>query len=101
MLPAPTQIDLDLRGRGSSPATRRKTPTFPEAEPLSSEEIDESETAEPEQVAPMPSTMQVEPVKQGEPETKPEPYRIPTPEPFETEKNLCRGQSTVHPNRSL
>jgi len=75
--------------------TRRKTPTLPEAEPLSSEEIDESETTEPEQVAPMPSTMQVEPVKQGEPETKPEPYRIPTPEPFEEVEEPLSGTVTV------
>jgi hypothetical protein len=75
--------------------TRRKTPTLPEAEPLSSEEIDESETNDPEQVAPMPSTMQVEPVKQGEPETKPEPYRIPTPEPFEDGEEPLSGTVTV------
>ena len=75
--------------------TRRKTPTLPETEPLSSEEIDESETTEPEQVAPMPSTMQVEPVKQGEPETKPEPYHIPNPEPFEEVEEPLSGTVTV------
>jgi hypothetical protein len=75
--------------------TRRKTPTLPEAEPLSSEEIDESETTEPEQVAPMPPTAQVEPVKQGEPETKPEPYHMPTPEPFEDGEEPLSATVTV------
>jgi hypothetical protein len=63
--------------------TRRKTPTFPEAEPLSSEEIDKSEDTKPEQVAPMPPITQAEPVKQVEPDTKPERYHMPALEPFE------------------
>ena len=75
--------------------TRRKTPSPPEVEPLSSEEIDESEITEPEKVAPMPPIMQMKPVKQGEPETKPEQYHIPMPEPFEGEDEPTLATATT------
>jgi hypothetical protein len=63
--------------------TRRKTPSPPGAESPSLDEIEDSEIAEPEEVVPIPPINPAEFVKKGEPETKPEQYPMPVPEPFE------------------
>jgi outer membrane biosynthesis protein TonB len=63
--------------------TRRKMPTPQEPEPLSSEGSDELEGPEPENVATEPTREQAEPAAKSEPETKPEPYPLHTPEAFE------------------